>query len=49
MKSKNMADKYANKSSSTRDVPSSKNIPENVFCAGFPSKNPHPSHSPEVH
>lgn len=45
MKPKNKTDKYANNSSSTSDVPSRKNIPDNIFCAGFPQ----PSHSPEVH
>lgn len=49
MKPKNKTDKYANKSSSTSDIPSRKNTPDNIFCAGFPSKNPQPSHSPEVH
>lgn len=49
MKPKNKTDKYANKSPSTSDVPSRKNIPDSTFCAGFPSKNPQPSHSPEVH
>lgn len=49
MKPKNKTDKYAKKSSNISDVPTSKNVPDNIFYARFPSKNPHPSHSPEVH
>lgn len=38
MKPKNKTDKYANKSSSTSDVPSRKNIPDNIFVLVFQAK-----------